>query len=116
MRRPLLGLLMVTVVAGCQAQPSTEQMLVSSAGPERMRAVVRLARQNRWDNIPIFIRNLQDEDVSVRMAALSALRDQTGADMGFRPADPPEVREAAVSKWQQWWDSRGRQGPQAKPR
>ena len=53
------GLVLLGLVLGCQARPNTEQMLTSSAGPERMRAILRLAKQHRSSNVgtlskPIF--------------------------------------------------------------
>lgn len=108
-------LLVLIPVLGCQAKPSTSEMLTSSAGPERMRAVLRLAKQNRWDNIPTLIGFLEDEDVSVRLTAIGALTDQVGTDMDFRSADPPEVRAVAVENWKHWWQTEGHRGPHARP-
>ncbi len=98
----LFLLLSCFAFGGCQARPSTAQMLTSSAGPERMRAVLRLAKQNRWSNVPVFIDFLEDKDVSVRMAAIGALTDQVGTDMDFRSTDPSEERAAAVERWKKW--------------
>ena len=117
MRLPtLLALTMLIISAGCQSPPpSTAEMLKSSSGVERMRAVGRLAGENRWSNVPTFIRFLEDEDVSVRWAAIEALSAQVRADFGFRPADPIEMRAPAVDRWKQWWQTEGRRGPQARP-
>ena len=117
MRLPtLLTLTMLIVSTGCQSPPpSTAEMLKSSSGVERMRAVGRLAGENRWSNVPTFIRFLEDEDVSVRWAAVEALSAQVGADFGFRPADPAETRTVAVNRWKQWWQTEGRRGPQSRP-
>ena len=111
-----LILLVLLVLLGCQARPSTSQMLTSSAGVERMQAVRRLARENRWENVPTFIGFLEDEDVSVRLAAIGALTDQVGTDMDFRPTDPPDVRIPAVERWKAWWKSEGHRGPHARPK
>jgi len=101
---------------GCQAKPSTAQMLTSSAGPERMRAVFRLAKQNRWSNVPVFIDFLEDKDVSVRMAAIGALTDQVGTDMDFRSTDPSAERTVAVENWKHWWETEGHRGPHTRAR
>ncbi len=108
-------LLLLIAAAGCQpSPPGTSEMLDSSAGVERMRAVTRLSNEHRWTNIPVFIHHLEDPDVSVRWAAVQALTTQVGTDLGFRASDPPEPRAAAVQRWQQWWQTEGSQGPQAR--
>ena len=109
-------LLALLSVVGCQSKPSTTEMLTSSAGVERMRAVLRLAKENRWDNVPTFIGFLSDEDVSVRLAAIGALTDQVRTDMDFRASDPPEVRAVSVERWRQWWTSEGYRGSHARPK
>lgn len=117
--RPLNSVGLITLMllgaVGCQNPPSTQDMLTSSAGPERMRAVVRLADQNRWSDIPTFIRFLKDEDVSVRWAAIEALSAQTDTDLGFRPSDNPETRAVAVERWDRWWQTEGHLGPKHRP-
>ena len=112
----LFLLLSCSTYGGCQAKPSTAQMLTSSAGPERMRAVLRLAKQNRWSNVPTFIDFLEDKDVSVRMAAIGALTDQVGTDMDFRSTDPSEERAVAVGNWKHWWETEGHRGPHTRAR
>ena len=106
---------LLIAVLGCQAKPSTSQMLVSSAGPERMRAVMRLAKQNRWENVPTLIGFLEDEDVSVRLMAIGALNEQVGTNMDFRSTDPPEARATAVESWRHWWTTDGHRGRHARP-
>jgi len=110
------AVVLLIAVLGCQTKPSTSQMLVSSAGPERMRAVMRLAKQNRWENVPTLISFLEDEDGSVRLIAIGALDDQVGTTMGFRSTDPAEDRAVAVESWKQWWQTDGHRGPHARPK
>ena len=117
MLRLLSGLILTLIIAtvGCQNPPNTSDMLESSAGVERMRAVARLSDEHRWSNVPVFIRHLEDPDVSVRWAAIQSLEAQVGTDFGFRYNDPPEHRAAAVERWQHWWQTEGNRGPQVRP-
>lgn len=54
--------------------------------------------------IPYLIRGLRDEDPRTRGVANNALMVTTGRSHGFKPTAPPDAREEAVRKWQEWWE------------
>jgi len=54
--------------------------------------------------IPHLIRGLRDEDQRTRGVANNALMVTTGRSQGFKPSGPPEAREEAVRKWEEWWE------------
>lgn len=57
--------------------------------------------------IPVLIKNLgselKDDKGSVSEQAVNYLRTISGQKFGFDPKVPPQRRQEAISRWQQWW-------------
>lgn len=93
------------VLAGCAA--GTGQPTVDVQSPEankRMEAVVALTNragtgQDRDTVIALLVDRLDDEDEGVRFFAIVGLDRLTGQRLGYRYADPPDVRRRAVERW-----------------
>jgi hypothetical protein len=62
-----------------------------------------LGNLKRLDTVPIFLRYLRDSDSRTRGVANTALMVTTGKSMGFRTNAPDDQREAAVLKWEEWY-------------
>lgn len=60
----------------------------------RLKAIREAARSNDQTAIAPLAHLLDDDDAAVRVASIAALRKLTGADLGYSPADPSEVRRA----------------------
>jgi len=56
--------------------------------------------------IPSLIEALDDEEVSVRVAAHGALKKLTRKDLGFQENASIEERTRARKKWKEWWDKK----------
>jgi hypothetical protein len=56
--------------------------------------------------VPLLVRRLEDEADAARATAIEVLEKVTGQTLGYRPADPPEARSAAVAAWEAWWFAR----------
>ncbi len=59
-----------------------------------------------WEAMPELSRALRDEDRSVRTAAADSVRRILGVDLGYRPEDSPEKREAAARHIESIWPTR----------
>ena len=101
----VLVILTALSAAGCFGQPQLtwRQKMDSSAGVERTQAVMAVGERRNIAAIPHLIRSLEDDDVSVRMAAIDSLRQMTGKDFGYVAWDDEVTRRAAVKKWREWW-------------
>ena len=70
---------------------------------ERARTLLRLGD---WQMMPVLIRGLRSEDLMTRALCNSALNEATHEQFGFDPKAEAEPREAAVQKWEAWWNAR----------
>ena len=73
---------------------------------ERYRAVRALSPMVGQGLVPVFIELLRDEKATVARQADLALRQFASASFGFEPEAPASEREAAIRKWQDWWEQR----------
>jgi HEAT repeat protein len=72
---------------------------------ERARTLLRLGD---WDSIPVLLRGLKSDDLMTRALCNQALFEATHEQFEFDPKGSPEEREAAVKKWEAWWQARSR--------
>jgi hypothetical protein len=70
---------------------------------ERARTLLRLGD---WSMMPVLIRGLRSEDLMTRALCNHALNEATHEQFGFDPKGEADAREAAVKKWEAWWDAR----------
>ncbi len=73
----------------------------------RNASALALARLGDNEGIPILIKNLESEaqerDELVRAQAAEYLREATGREFAFDPHGPAAEREAAIRRWEDWW-------------
>ncbi len=73
----------------------------------RNASALALARLGDNEGIPILIKNLESEaqerDELVRAQAAEFLREATGEEFGFDPHENAAGRQAAVRRWEDWW-------------
>ena len=76
---------------------------ISNLALERSRTLLRLGD---WSEIPVLVAGLRSEDRYTRSLSIDALREVTGEDLDFDPRSTPEARQAAVLRWDLWWQTR----------
>ncbi len=70
---------------------------------ERAKDFVRMGKRA----VPLLILRLDDEDATVRGAAIDALQRTTGLTQGYDAAAPVESRASAIRAWENWWAAKG---------
>ncbi len=110
-RLAILVILVVLIfaVGGCASGPRRGNGFSSASPAERVKAIARAARSGNRRSVPLIVDRLEDEDKAVRMAAIAALSEMTGEDMGYRAFDGLAERNAAIGRWRRWLDG-GRMG------
>jgi len=88
--------------------PTVPQLLLERFAAEtspqpRAAAANALGKLQYWPAVEPLIEALEDDSVPVRGAAGAALRKILGLGFGFRAADPPRKRAAAVARIRQHW-------------
>ncbi len=73
----------------------------------RVAAIQRVERSTDRTSIPKVVECLASNDPVVRQAAYRCLRNMTGETLGYRPDDPPLMREQAVNRWVEWCRQQG---------
>ncbi|MEE8142328.1 MAG: HEAT repeat domain-containing protein [Planctomycetota bacterium] len=67
-----------------------------------------VASQKNMEAVPYLIQNLRSTDAAVRMWSILALTHFTGGDRhGYASWGALEDQEAAVERWEQWFQQRG---------
>ncbi len=74
---------------------------------ERARTFVRLGD---WTQIVVLVEGLRDDELWTRSWCSQALFESTKMRFGFEPQGPPEEREEAVQRWEEWVESRKIEG------
>lgn len=92
---------------------SWKQKMESSAGVERAQAVMDVAEQNEWSDIPRVIERLEDDDETVRLMAVGTLREMTGREFGYKAYAPEHERRKSAERWRNWWEAEGKRGRKA---
>ncbi|MDQ7778746.1 MAG: HEAT repeat domain-containing protein, partial [Planctomycetota bacterium] len=87
----------VILLASCSSTPQVSDNWVENldnSDPQvRLEAIWRAARDRETAAIPKLIALLDDDEVSIRFAANSALEKMTEADMEYRAYDTPQARK-----------------------
>ena len=98
-----------STMAGCGSLTPRNFRAMSNPAP-----VVRAGAVSLGDNepnavaIPAWIKQLEDKDTVVRMAANESLIKRTGQDFGFVAWAEPGPRAAAVARWKVWWGAKAK--------
>ena len=76
---------------------------ISAAQADVATAAMSKAVENKSpEAIVPLVKRLYDEDPVIRLSAITALRDITGEDMGYRYYEPEVKRVAAIKRWEGW--------------
>jgi hypothetical protein len=92
--------------SGCGIAPHSFRALTHPAPIVRARSIAFGDRLPEEKVVPALIARLNDSDPVVRLTAHAELRERTRQDFGYVPWAPGPEREAAVAKWQGWWQQR----------
>jgi len=90
-----------------RALPWSEARATGDLRLERARTLVRLGD---WSEIPQLIAGLSDSRTYTRSLCLDALEEATHETLGYDPRSAEDVRQAAVERWELWWQSRSGDG------
>ena len=112
MRVLLPSLATAITLTGC-APPIPDGGFNAPDPASRAYALVRLVRSYRGpeathtgtppkNELKPVVEMLESDDPMERFMAGEALRDLTGQNMGYQPADPLPVRAQAVERWRSW--------------
>lgn len=82
--------------------------LASAAPAVRRGAAEELGRRSAFEAVPELLARAEDDDLSVRTAAVASLRRLTNRMYDLDATDPPATRAASVGRWRVWWDREGR--------
>lgn len=88
-------------VGGC-ANPEQTVGFTEYDNAARLRAVRAAAASGDQSAVPALIARLSSDDPAERLLANSALERLTGTTMGYQHAVPPDQRQAAIDRWNQW--------------
>lgn len=95
LRVGVLGLFALGVLAlGACGESTLGRGFDATDSTTRLKAIREAASANDQTAIASLAHLLDDDDPAVRVASIAALRKLTGADLGYSPADPSEVRRA----------------------
>ena len=112
--RVVVWCVLLMAVTGCWGRKLTwQEKKTSSAGIERMQAVMMVGEERSWSDIPYVITRLDDDDESVRLMSARVLQDMTGENFGYKAYAPEHERREAAKRWRHWWNTTGRKGPRA---
>jgi HEAT repeat protein len=82
-------------------------LLDSDDGNMRFAAAVALGDNGVYAGVPLLIEGLRHEAPEVRRLAIEKLEAWTGQFLGYFAEEPVEKREAAVVRWERWFDEQG---------
>lgn len=84
-------------------------ILRGTDGPLRLAAAFNLGDNGIYAGIPVIIEALRLPDAGLRELANERLRKYTDKEFGFLPSGDPAEREAAVKRWEEWWQKDGQE-------
>ena len=104
----------VTQMASLRCFEELAEVLKMPNGPLRLSAALALGDAGIYAGVPILIDALRlddpqapNESLQIRTVAVDKLREYTGQFFGFRPEGRGEDREAALQRWERWWQENG---------
>ncbi|MFO0081216.1 MAG: hypothetical protein ACK55O_01220 [Phycisphaerales bacterium] len=105
MRLRLAGsgaMLLIAAMAASCGPPLDTQGFDSPEPGALLYAIADTARDRDRRHIPDLITALDSADPAVRMLSITTLHELTGTTNGYRHFDPPERRQAAITRWRAW--------------
>jgi HEAT repeat protein len=101
--RVVVGLCLGGAALGCLPRAQSLRQRLEAYDPRgRIHAAGAIAEAGAVDEVPALIDRLDDEDVAVRLAAISALETLTATRLGYKAWAPLEERRSAVDVWRSW--------------
>jgi tetratricopeptide (TPR) repeat protein len=97
----------VSQLAALRRFDELAEVLKMNDGQLRLAAAFALGDQGILAGVPILIEALRLSDPELRAVAAQKLTEYTGQHFGYRPQGTPEDREAAIARWNQWWNENG---------
>lgn len=102
--RPWTAIAVVIVlISGCASPPAGFD---SPEPSQRLRAVLRAAREKDQTAIPKMIRFLNSDDPALRFASIRTLESLTGQTLGYDYAAPEWQRRDQIQAWVTWNNQR----------
>ena len=101
----VLWALGIVLLGGCNLFSGSGDYVkeISAAQPDVATAAMSKASETKSQRaIEPLVKRLYDEDPVIRLSAITALRDITGEDMGYRYYEPEVKRVAAIKRWEGW--------------
>lgn len=95
--------LCAAAMSGCYSPP---QGFDSPDPSQRLRAVLRAAKEKDQTAIPQLIRCLNSDDPALRLASIRTLESLTGHTLGYDYAAPEWQRREQVKAWVEWNNQR----------
>lgn len=71
----------------------------------RFEAAAGLVELGDNAGFPVLVDGLSDQDIKTRFKCFEALRRATGQDFGYQHDAAPDVRRAAVTRWNDWLET-----------
>lgn len=97
----MAALCVVVALSGCNSGAHAQRQLSSSYPLDRARAAVLLAERGDMSAVHTLVNLLEDDDRTVRMYAIGALRRLCNDDMGYRYYASTAERSAATRRWRE---------------
>ena len=91
-------------IGDTRAVPTLTGMLNDDVAFVRYEAASQLGVIGSKAGYRVLVKGLEDEKLEYRFKCHEALRELTGKNFGYSHNASPELRAAAVKKWQQWVD------------
>lgn len=76
-----------------------------SHGKVQLALAIALGKNRILIGVPTLLEALSFDDLSVRKLAHDHLTTLTGVSHGYDPAAPSARREAAIQRWEAWWET-----------
>jgi HEAT repeat protein len=89
-------------IGDTRAVPHLEGLLGDDVDFVRYEAAAQLGQIGSTAGYRVLVQGLEDEKLEYRFKCHEALRELTGKNFGYSHNASPELRAAAVKKWQQW--------------
>ena len=82
--------------------PALRELLDDRVTEVRYQAAASLIELGDSSGFAVLIDGLTDSDIQARYKCFEALRDATGNDFGYEHDAAPDMRRAAIARWQDW--------------
>lgn len=95
-------LVLMGAVGACHAPPGPRKSLTEPDPAGKIPAMRQAVRLQDRSGLAQLIKDLDNDDPAIRFYAITALRELTGKDLGYRYFDDEHARRQAIERWQEW--------------